>query len=179
MTSYGMPYLLEDKTGKLTGSQFVDINDRLRLTLRCTARESTHATYIIYSASGSDSGKPLVALDFGPNNSLGAIAFGSGPQIPMNSFLESSPIGSAKSRKFTGSDGQQYRWSWRTTQNEEWTCTNASNHHVASYSLKVPGEPEYDHSSGCVLTIEEAYPHLAAEMLASLMIMRHIVAHNL
>jgi hypothetical protein len=43
-------------------------------------------------------------------------------------------------------------------------CTNASNHQVASYSLKVPGEPEYDHSSGCVLTIEEAYPHLAAGM---------------
>lgn len=62
--------------------------------------------------------------------------------------------------------------------------------------LKVPGEPEYPHSSGCVLTVEEAYPHLAAgmsifqlygvtmltgttEMLASLIIMRHIVAHNL
>ncbi|KAG1762884.1 hypothetical protein EDD22DRAFT_822936 [Suillus occidentalis] len=177
MTSYGMPYLLEDKTGKLTGSQFVDINDRLRLTLRCTARGSTHSTYIIYNTTvGTDS---VATLNFGSNNSLGTIAFGSGPQVPMGSFLEPSPNGSAKSRKFIGSDGQQYRWSWRTTEDEEWTCTNASNHHVAAYSLKVPGEPEYPHSSGCVLIVEEAYPHLAAEMLASLIIMRHIAAHNL
>ncbi|KAG2135476.1 hypothetical protein DEU56DRAFT_737755 [Suillus clintonianus] len=177
MTSYGMPYLLEDKTGKLTGSHFVDINDRLRFTLRCTSWGSTHATYIIYNmTSGTD---PVATLTFGSNNSLGTIAFGSGPQVPMSSFLESLPIGSAKSRRFIGSDGQQYRWSWRTAQGEEWTCTNASNRHIASYSLKVPGEPEYAQSSGCVLTIEEAYPHLAAEMLASLTIMRHIVAHNL
>ncbi|KAG2154353.1 uncharacterized protein EDB93DRAFT_154911 [Suillus bovinus] len=177
MTSYGMPYLLEDKTGRLTGSHFVDINDRLRLTLRCTARESTHTTYKIYNAAtGTD---PVVILNFGSNNSLGTITFGSGPQVSMNSFLEHSANESARSRKFIGSDGQQYRWGWRTTQSEEWTCTNTSNQQVASYSLKVPGEPEYDHSSGCVLTIEEAYPHLAAEMLASLTIMRHIVAHNL
>ena len=114
-----------------------------------------------------------------------------------------------------GSDGQVYRWSWRSTAGEEWTvglpqtslksifdpnaceqCTNANNHHVASYSLKVPGEPEYNGSSGCVLAIEEAYPHLATgmisvlnyptdvdsastEMLASLTIMRYIVALNL
>lgn len=172
-----MPYLLEDKTGNLTGSHFVDINDRLRLMLRCTTRGSTHATYIICNTTAGT--EPVVTLNFGSNNSLGTIAFGSGPQVPMSSFLESSPNGSAKSRTFTGSDGNQYRWSWRTTQSEEWTCTNASNHQVASYSLKVPGEPEYDHSSGCVLTIEEAYPHLAAEMLASLTIMRHIVAHDL
>ncbi|KAG1869766.1 hypothetical protein C8R48DRAFT_597385 [Suillus tomentosus] len=177
MTSYGMPYLLEDKTGKLTGSHFVDINDRLRLTLRCTTREAAHTTYIIYNTTaGTD---PVVTLNFGSNNSLGTITFGSGPQVPMNSFLEPSPNENAKSRKFIGSDGQQYRWSWRTTQSEEWTCTNTSNQQVASYSLKVPGEPEYDHSSGCVLTIEEAYPHLAVEMLASLTIMRHIVTHNL
>lgn len=172
-----MPYLLEDKTGKLTGSHFVDINDRLRLTLRCTTREATHTTYIIYTTTaGTD---PVVTLSFGSNNSLGTITFGSGPQVPMNSFLEPSPNENAKSRKFIGSDGQQYRWSWRTTQSEEWTCTNTGNQQVASYSLKVPGEPEYDHSSGCVLTIEEAYPHLAVEMLASLTIMRHIVAHDL
>jgi len=88
MTTYGMPYLLEDKTGKLTGSDFVDINDRFRLTLRCTARGSTHTTYIIYDkAYMTDSVTPLVTLNFGPNHSLGTISFGSGAQIPINEFL--------------------------------------------------------------------------------------------
>jgi len=178
MTTYGMPFFLEDKSGKLTGSDFVDINDRLCLALRCTARGSTRTAYVIYSKT--DSVTTLVTLDFGPNNSLGTISFGSGAQVPMSEFLvESSAPGSTKTRKFTGSDGHEYRWSWRTTTSEEWTCTDSSNHQVASYSLKVPGEPEYNGSSGCVLTIEEAYPHLVTEMLASLTIMRHIVAHNL
>jgi hypothetical protein len=95
MTTYGMPYLLEDKTGKLTGSDFVDINDRFRLALRCTARGPTRTAYIIYDkAYTTDSIRPLVTLDFGPNNSLGSISFGSGAQIPMSEFLvESSALG--------------------------------------------------------------------------------------
>ncbi|KAJ8597445.1 hypothetical protein M405DRAFT_453827 [Rhizopogon salebrosus TDB-379] len=182
MTSYGMPFLLEDKTGKLTGSDFVDINDRLRLALRCTARGPTNTAYMIYDRTYTTDSvrRPLAVLDFGSNNSLGTITFGSGAQMLMSEFLVDSPApGSTKTRKFVGSDGHVYRWSWRSANSEEWTCTNTSNHHVASYSLKVPGEPEYNGSSGCVLTVEEAYPHLAAEMLASLTIMRHIVAHNL
>jgi hypothetical protein len=39
-------------------------------------------------------------------------------------------------------------------------CTNASGYLVACYSLKVEGEPEYDQSSGCMLTVDESYPHL-------------------
>lgn len=88
MTTYGMPYLLEDKTGKLTGSDFVDINDRFRLALRCTARGPTHTAYIIYDKTyTTDSVRPLVALDFGPNNSLGNISFGSRAQMPISEFL--------------------------------------------------------------------------------------------
>ena len=116
------------------------------------------------------------------------------------------------------SDGQEYLWSWRVRSDQEWTvsniyiyimcspfflprylqCTNASHYLVAYYSLKLPGEPEYTQSSGCMLTVDEAYPHLIVgellirgvtndientdrmqELLASLMIMRHIAAYNL
>ncbi|KAH7923155.1 hypothetical protein BV22DRAFT_1048391 [Leucogyrophana mollusca] len=184
MTTYGMPYFLEDKTGKLTESDFVDINDRLCLRLRCTAREPTHTAYMIYNVTcASDLLKPLVALDFGPDDTLGTIAFGSGSQMAMKQYLTKlSPLGrlpSSKTRKFIGSDGQEYRWSWRSTKGQEWTCTNSSQYLVAFYTLKLSSEPEYNGSSGCMLTIDEAYPHLVAEMLASLTIMRHIAAHNL
>jgi hypothetical protein len=87
-TVYGMPYLLEDKTGKLTGSDFVDMNDRLRLRLRCTAQASTHTAYMIYNAThGNDPTTPLVALAFGPHNSLGTITIRSGAPIPMDQYL--------------------------------------------------------------------------------------------
>ncbi|KAI9571190.1 hypothetical protein HD554DRAFT_2017535 [Boletus coccyginus] len=179
-TVYGMPYLLEDKTGKLSGSDFVDMNDRLRLCVRCTAQAPTHTAYMIHNAThGHDSSNPLIALAFGANNSLGTITIRSGAPVPMDQYLAKlSPLGSSRTRKFIGSDGQEYRWSWRSIKGHEWTCTNKSQYLVAFYSLKVAGEPDYLGSSGCMLTIDEAYPHLAAEVLASLTIMRHIAAHG-
>jgi hypothetical protein len=92
MTNYGMPFFLEDKTGKLTGSEFVDINDRLKLTVRCTAHDAMHTAYMIYDRSNVSSfangyPKPLVALDFGPNNSLGTVSFGVGGVVPMKEYL--------------------------------------------------------------------------------------------
>jgi len=170
-TVYGMPYLLEDRTGQLTGSDYIDMNDRLRLCQH-------------------DPSNPLIALAFGPNSSLGTITLRNGAPIAMEDYLaklQSFPVHwtpltdghSNQTRKFLGSDGREYRWSWRTTKGHEWTCTNQNDYVVASYSLKVAGEPDYLGSSGCMLTIDEAYPHLAAEFLASLTIMRHMTAHGL
>ncbi|KAH7911011.1 hypothetical protein BJ138DRAFT_1007480 [Hygrophoropsis aurantiaca] len=179
MTTYGMPFLLEDKTGKFTESDFTDINDRLCLRLRCTA--PTAHSYAIYNITyDSEPPKPIVVLEFGPNHALGSIKLGSGPKLPMAEYLAKlSPQGSSKTRKFTGSDGQEYRWSWRSTPGHEWTCTNASESVVAFYTLKLSSEPEYSGSSGCMLTVDEAYPHLIPEMLASLVVMRRIAAYNL
>lgn len=94
-TVYGMPYLLEDKTGNLTGSDFVDMNDRLRLQLRCTAQAPTHTAYMIHNVThGHDPSNPLIALAFGPNNSLGTITIRSGAPVPMNQYLAKlSPLG--------------------------------------------------------------------------------------
>ncbi|KAK7013969.1 hypothetical protein R3P38DRAFT_3004348 [Favolaschia claudopus] len=146
MTRYGMPYIFEDTTGRLTGSEFADIHERLRFNL---------------------------ALDFGPNNGLGTVSVASVP-MPMRKYLYKNPMGSSKVRRFVASDGQTYQWSRRTQPNQEWTCTNANNYVIASYSLKAPGEPEYSNSSGCILEIAEQF-----EMIASLWIMRHIQAYDL
>ncbi|KAF8444838.1 hypothetical protein L210DRAFT_3611097 [Boletus edulis BED1] len=175
------PTSWKTRPGRLTGSDFVDMNDRLRLCLRCTAQTPTHTAYMIHNATnGHDPSNPLIALAFGPNNSLGTVTIRSGAPIPMDQYLTKlSPLGSSLTRQFTGSDGQEYRWSWRSTKGHEWTCTNRSQYLVAFYSLKVAGEPDYLGSSGCMLTIDEAYPHLAAEVLASLTIMRHMAAHGL
>ncbi|KAI6040218.1 hypothetical protein EDC04DRAFT_1522990 [Pisolithus marmoratus] len=182
-TTYGMPYILEDKTGELTGSDFIDINDRLRLRLRCTAQAATHTAYMIHNVTHGherEVSRALVALAFGPDHSLGTITFESRSPVAMGEYLRRvSPLASSKSRKFLASDGEVYRWSWRSTKGHEWTCTHQNQQLVASYSLKVVGEPDYISSSGCVLTIDEAYPHLAVEILATLTIMRHIVVHNL
>ena len=92
---YGMPYLLEDRTGKLTGSDFVDMNDRLRLRLHCTAQVLTHTAYMIHNTTHEhDPSNPLVALTFGPNNALGTITMRSGASMPMNQYLAKlSPLG--------------------------------------------------------------------------------------
>ncbi|KAJ7925638.1 hypothetical protein B0H13DRAFT_1705798 [Mycena leptocephala] len=182
MTRYGMPYILEDTTGRLTGSEFIDIHERLHFTIRRTAHDSCHTSYMIYNTSPavfqSAIPRPLVALDFGANNALGTISFASLP-IPMRKYLTKHVMGSSKVRRFLGSDGQTYQWARRTQPNQEWSCTNANGYVIASYSLKASGEPEYSNSSGCILEIAEQFGTLAPEMLASLWIMRHIAAYDL
>ncbi|KAI0743653.1 hypothetical protein C8Q80DRAFT_1182619 [Daedaleopsis nitida] len=185
MTNFGMPYFLEDTTGQLTGSDFVDLHNRMHLSLKQTLRDAHRSAYIIYDFSRSGGGRggllvPLATLDFGPHNALGSIKVGDSDHVLMANYLVKSPghNGNAKSRRFKANDGQEYRWTLQA--DGEWQCTNAkSNYHVATYSMKPPGEPQYSSSSGCMLTVEEAYPHLVGELLASLIVMRHIEKHNL
>ncbi|KAJ7174905.1 hypothetical protein C8R46DRAFT_1082007 [Mycena filopes] len=184
-TRYGMPYILEDTTGRLTGTEFVDIHERLHFTIRCTARDAWHTSYMVYNTNPavfqSAIPKPLAGLDFGVNNALGTISF-SGVAMPMRKYLTkpSTPLGSSKVvRRFVASDGQTYQWARRTQPNQEWTCTNPNGYIIASYSLKAMGEPEYRDSSGCVFEIAEQFGSLVPEILASLWIMRHIAAYDL
>ncbi|KAJ7768978.1 hypothetical protein B0H16DRAFT_1518805 [Mycena metata] len=182
MTSYGMPYILEDRSGRLTGTEFVDIHERLHFTIRCTARDAWHTTFMIYNTNPnvfqSAIPKPLVGLNFGANNALGTISFSSVP-MPMQKYLTKHAMGSSKVRRFVASDGQTYQWARRTQPNQEWTCTNTNGYVIASYSLKAHGEPEYSDSSGCIFEIAEQFGALVPEMIASLWIMRHIAAYDL
>ncbi|PCH35969.1 hypothetical protein WOLCODRAFT_140146 [Wolfiporia cocos MD-104 SS10] len=180
MTQFGMPFFLEDQTGELTGSEFVDLYNRMRLGFRCTLRDTHRTAYMVYDLSSRRaSAAPLACLDFGANNALGTIKIGDGENISMAEYLSKASAGGKKARKFTASDGQQYRWVYQSTEDTEWMCLNSSDYHVASYSLKPAGEPHYSGSSGCMLTVEEQYPHIVGELLASLIIMRHIVKYNL
>jgi hypothetical protein len=136
-----MPYILEDTTGKLGGSQFIDIHERLHLTVRCTASDPCHTSYMIYSThpSGFKSAIPkaLVGLNFGPHNTLGTISFSSVAMSMRKYLAKPTPRGryadfffifrwfltdiSSKLRRFVASDGQQYQWARRVQPNQEWT----------------------------------------------------------
>ncbi|CAK5267036.1 unnamed protein product [Mycena citricolor] len=192
-TRYGMPYILEDTTGSLTGSEFIDINERMHFRVRCTAKDTQHTAYMIYNSHhSSNPGRvaiplPVAGLDFGREHALGTISYSS-EGVPMRKYLvrpESKVIsfgihsGGHRVRRFLASDGQVYQWARKTHVNQEWTCTDLNGYVIASYSLKSPGEPDYTTSSGCILEIAEQSGGLAVEILASLLIMRHIVAYDL
>lgn len=90
MPYYGQDFMLEDRCGQLTGSDFEDINDRVRLTLRCTQRESTHTIYMIFDRTNTivfNYNNPLAVLDFGPNDTLGTVSFKPGMSMPMKNYL--------------------------------------------------------------------------------------------
>jgi len=177
-TNYCLPFIFEDKTGRIRGSEFDEVHDRMRLWIRCTRRDPSRMAYMIHEARNTTEG---VCLSFGPNNALGTICIGSkGEHLRMDKYLSKlSALGSSKVRQFRASDGQLYTWSWRSVDGNEWTCVNANKYLVSSYAHKPPKEPVYSNSSGSSFTIDESYPHIAVELLATLTIMRHIVEHNL
>ncbi|CAK5267023.1 unnamed protein product [Mycena citricolor] len=190
---YGIPYILEDTTGNFNESDFVDINGRMHLRVQCTAKDTQHTFYMIYNTHHSlTPGSaaiplPVAGLEFGPQHALGTINFAS-RGMPMRKYLvrpetKAASLGISSGghrvRQFRASDGQVYQWARRIKMNQEWTCTNLNGYIIASYSLKPPGEPTYPNSSGCILDIAEQFGGLAVEILASLLIMRHIVAYDL
>lgn len=126
-TTYGIPILLEDRTGHLAGSDFVDIHDRLRLRLRCTARAPTHTAYEICrlpTATSAFASSAVIGLTFGPCDALGIITVGGWPAVPMDEYLgKVAPSGSSRCRVFVASDGRKYRWTWRGTAGQEWTVS--------------------------------------------------------
>ncbi|KAF6765655.1 hypothetical protein DFP72DRAFT_206013 [Ephemerocybe angulata] len=180
-TRYFQPLFLEDRSGSLTGSDFVDVHDRMKLSYRCTRRDTLGSRFIILELSSPRDDaftRAVVMLDFGGKGELGTVSFGAGC-VKMEKYLVNVGGGSAYRRTFLGQNGKTYTWSYRTHEDHEWTCVDASRNVVSFYNLKVPGEPPYANSSGCMLTVEEAYADMACEFLATCMIMRHIVAHNI
>lgn len=93
MTNYGLPYLLEDKTGSISGSEFRDLHDRMHLSLKPAQRDASHAAYLVYEWRNSTAANPThhestVCLDFGPHGALGTISIGAkGRHVPMGQFL--------------------------------------------------------------------------------------------
>ena len=87
---------LEDTTGRLSGSQFVDIHERMKFAYRCTRQDMQGTQFCIYELSSPRDDaytRPVVTLDFGANNTLGMINYGT-QYIKMDNYLyKASPPG--------------------------------------------------------------------------------------
>ncbi|EED83726.1 predicted protein [Postia placenta Mad-698-R] len=191
MINRTLPYFLEDRTGAYTGSDFDDIYDRLFLRVARPTTQSPSAgdTLMVYNVGRRSSAQresrpparaPSVVLEFGAGGTLGKISFaGSSVSMPMGQYLrKTSMFGGSLSRKFRGSDGEEYRWTYKGQEGQEWSCTDSRDYLVAHYNLKPPNKPVFG-TSGNILTIYEAHARMSAEILASLTIMRHIAALGL
>ncbi|PPQ71873.1 hypothetical protein CVT24_006889 [Panaeolus cyanescens] len=192
---YGIPIFLEDRSGSLSGSDFIDIHDRMRLIYRRRRRDTDTDqpypyVYEIFDATSNSVDAfnvPIATLTFGANNELGTVTLKGSQPMTMDSYLSQvNEIAGSKLRRFFASDGNEYRWGYRVTDDNEWTvsvliyslllffsssarylslvvnhATNSAGEIVAYYSLKSPGEPQYPGSSGCMLSVEESWGHLA------------------
>lgn len=107
-------------------------------------------------------------------------------------------IRSSRSRKFTASDGREYRWGYGMEADQEWTvsgiidhpslsypllrptslfqCVNVDDEVVAHYSLKHPNRPAYS-TSGNVFTVYEAFAHLSTGKFALSTYALSLVSH--
>ncbi|CCM03250.1 uncharacterized protein FIBRA_05376 [Fibroporia radiculosa] len=193
MINKTLPYFFEDRSGQYTSSDFDDIYDRLYFRVappdhHVTSKDSESTLMVFNTGRRSSSHRdhrppkrsPSVILDFGPQGALGKISFvGSSIVLPMNQYLKkTSMFGSSLSRRFRASDGEEYRWSYRSIEGQEWSCVDSRNYIVAHYNLKPPEKPVFS-TSGNILTIYEAYANISVDILASLTIMRHIATHHL
>ncbi|KAH9928934.1 uncharacterized protein B0H18DRAFT_999460 [Fomitopsis serialis] len=170
MSTGALPYYLEDRSGSYAGSDFDDIYDRLFLRV----------ALMIYNVGRRSSNQrdyrplqrePSVALEFGPSGTLDR-------SLSWARLRSHCLEGESLIRKFRASNGEEYKWTYKTESDHQWSCTDSANYVVAHYNLKPPNKPAF-RTSGNMLTINETHASLAIELLASLTIMRHVAAYHL
>ena len=188
MTTYGIPFILEDRTGDITNTEFDDLYDRMFFGISSPAPSSTSAgaTIRIFelgarssprALAGSHFGRdPAVVLDFGGHGAASADAgtglfVRQGVSMPIAAWLRGSKSSNkSPARVFRCSDDEDYTWSvTKAPEGLEWSCTTSRGYVAAQYSPRAPGEPAYASSSGSVLTIYEAYGHIATGECSFLM----------
>ncbi|KZS90863.1 hypothetical protein SISNIDRAFT_518207 [Sistotremastrum niveocremeum HHB9708] len=192
----GVPYTLEDTTGHLTTSDYNDTYDRMFLRVVPAMIAPNRPVLLIYDR-GHRSRSPLTVptgieaswssmIDLGTKKDLSEayVVLGGpgGTVIPLKNYLKkvSKFGGSSLYRKFQALDSNEYRWQKCILPGQTWTCTNIFNQVVAHFDLKDPSEPIYDKmSSGNFFIIDEAYGQVAVELLATLILMRHIDQNKL
>lgn len=70
----GLPFMLEDRSGSLSGSEFVDLHDRMYLSLRCRRRDPNGASqYEIYNMRSKQYNFPVATLEYGVGGALGSV----------------------------------------------------------------------------------------------------------
>ncbi|KIL58168.1 hypothetical protein M378DRAFT_86870 [Amanita muscaria Koide BX008] len=191
-------YTFEDRTGRNLDSDWDDIYERLYFRV-CPAptspdegqnernKNKIHIYNVAYRMMRRDHSHvnldPDVVLEFN-GRSLGQITYDTelyrctfqiGKYIKKTSFFG----GSSLIRKFTGSDGNEYKWSHGIVEGQEWTCTTGPNEIiVAHYDLLPAGSIAY-RISGHNLVVKNKWAGLSIEFLSTLIIMRHVQQHNL
>ncbi|EIM85304.1 uncharacterized protein STEHIDRAFT_80666 [Stereum hirsutum FP-91666 SS1] len=191
MTRTTLPpaYFFEDRTGAVEDSDFDEVYDRMFLRTSSKLHRTQGPSISVFETGRRSTSsrhqersphEPSFIMEFGTNGALGTIWFmKERTSMPMYRYLRKiSLFGGSRSRKFTASDGREYRWGYGMEADQEWTCVNVDDEVVAQYSLKHPNRPAYS-TSGNVFTVYEAFAHLSTEFLATLTIMRHIAKHNL
>jgi hypothetical protein len=87
MTNYGMPFMLEDQTGLLSGTEFIDVNDRLKYSYKCSSRNETETVFTIFDRTYTYADvKPLISISFTKDNHLNTISTSQGV-IPVKKYL--------------------------------------------------------------------------------------------
>lgn len=180
----GLPLFLEDTTGYSTGpTNFYDIYDRppfIHVENRVDMIE--RKTRVEVFELNVRHGSPLkrgITLSIQPGLE-GYISFSnvnhkSGKIFNLSEWLypvERSRMATKMSREFVATDGERYRWFYRS-KGHEWTCVCVDTDAVvAHYDLKSVYEPKY-RTSGNTLTVTESSQDLTLEFVASLILMRH------
>lgn len=89
-----MPFFLEDQSGDIENSEFNDIYQRMRFSIRKTSTDDVpHTTLMVYdlsspsASSRSDLRVPIACLTFGAGPALGTVRIHNGPTVSMEQYL--------------------------------------------------------------------------------------------
>lgn len=91
---YGLPYFLEDTTGRLSGSKFIELYGRMQFEYSRRVYDESQTVYDIYNYSNDaeDQNVPVVTLYFGPNHTLGTIKYRNQEPKNMDQYLSTVNI---------------------------------------------------------------------------------------
>lgn len=137
MTTFGIPYLLEDRTGDVLNTEFDEIYDRMFFGVSSSNPPSPSSstdpapsrTIKLFElgkrsapalrGSSLNFGKdPVVVLDFAPGGGMGTVLFvRQGVSMPMEKWMRRFD---AKGRCFACSDGENYYWTHKANAETEW-----------------------------------------------------------
>ena len=74
MVTTGVPLMFDDRTGSLSGSEFVELHDRIYLRVRCTRRDPDGASqYGVYNMRSRHDEIPVATFGYGAGGTLGNV----------------------------------------------------------------------------------------------------------
>jgi len=186
MLVIGQPLCFDDTTGVIYDTDLDDIYDRMFFKVIQQVISPQRSIVCIYDRGRRSSRRmgemittpPAIVLEFGNGgHSLGTISVGKMPPLYMKDYLRKiGTFGSSLNRKFVASDSNEYRWLRGAVQGQTWTCFNSFNQIVAHYTIRDTSTNPSHHfrKEKNSFIVEEPLLEISVELLATLIIMRHI-----